>query len=113
MAGSGLGERVRGDARRGRHLVVPLPGRPLGVVDQDRDRRAERAAVAHTAEELDLVGLEAHARPAAVAEPPAGELGSDVVDEDGETRGQALDDDHEGRAVGFARGQKAQHDVPL
>ena len=69
--------------------------------------------MAHPAEQLDLVGLEAHARSAPVPEPPPGELGCDVVDEDGETRGQTLDDDHQGRAVGFARGQEAQHDVPL
>ena len=49
---------------------------------EDRDRRAERAAVAHAAEELDLVLLEAHARAAAVAEAAARELGGDVVDQD-------------------------------
>ena len=69
--------------------------------------------MADAAEELDLVVLEAHARPAAVAEPPAGELGPDVVDEDGQAGGQALDGDHEGRAVGLARRQEAQHDIPL
>ena len=47
--------------------------------------------MAHAAEQLDLVGFEAHARAAPVAEPPARELGRDVVDEDGEARGQALD----------------------
>ena len=53
--------------------------------------------------------LEAHARAAAVAEPAARQLGRDVVDEDRETGGQALDGDHQGRAVRLARGQEAQH----
>ena len=42
--------------------------------------RAERAAVADAAEELDVVVLEAHARPAAVAEAAARQLVGDVVD---------------------------------
>ena len=65
--------------------------------------------MADAAEELDLVLLEAHARPAAVAEPPAGELVGDVVDQDRETGGQPLDGDHQGRAVRLARRQEAQH----
>ena len=77
----------------------------------DRDRRAERAAVPDAAEELELVLLEAHARTAAVAEPAARELGRDVVDEDRKARGQPLDGDHEGRTVGLARRQEAQHGV--
>ena len=68
--------------------------------------------MAHAAEELELVVLEAHARAAAVAEAAARELVGDVVDEDGETGGQALDGDHQGRSVGLARRQEAQHTVP-
>ena len=71
----------------------------------------ERAAVADPAEELQLVLLEAHARTAPVAEAPARELGRDVVSEDGKAGGHALDRDHEGRTVGFARRQVAQHGV--
>ena len=49
--------------------------------------------------------------PAAVAESPARELGRDVVDEDRKAGGHALDRDHEGRTVGLARRQEAQHGV--
>ena len=65
--------------------------------------------MAYAAEELELVLLEAHARAAAVAEAPPGELGGDVVDEDGQAGRQALDRDHQGRSVGLARRQEAQH----
>ena len=47
--------------------------------------------------------------PAAVAEPPARELVGDVVDQDRETGGQALDGDHQRRSVGLARRQEPQH----
>ena len=70
---------------------------------------AERAAVAHPAEELDLVGLEAHAGAAAVAEAAARQLVGDVVDEDRQAGGQALDGDHQRRSVGLARRQEPQH----
>ncbi len=63
--------------------------------------------------EGDLVGLEAHARAAAVAEASTGQLGGDVGGLDGQTGGQTLDDDDEGFAVGFAGGQEAQHVATL
>jgi hypothetical protein len=47
-------------ARFGVHRVDPLG--PLGVVDHDRDRGAERGAVADAAEDLDAVLFEGHAR---------------------------------------------------
>ena len=80
VAGAGLVERLLGDAGRGRHLLLPL--RPLGVVDHDRHRGAEREAVADPAEELDVVTLEAHARAAAEAEAAAGQLVADLLDGD-------------------------------
>ena len=79
VTGPGLGERRGGRPVLGgrRHLLLPLVGvaLPLGVGDLDGDRRAERAAVADAAEERDLVLLEAHPRPTAVAEPAPGQLG--------------------------------------
>ena len=51
--------------------------------------------------------------PAAEAEAAAGQLGGDVVDGDRQAGGQPLDDDDEGRAVGFAGGQVAQHGANL
>ena len=104
---AGLVERLLGGARRGRHLLLPL--RPLGVVDHDRDRRAEGEAVAHAAEELDVVALEAHARTAAESEAAAGELVADLLDGDGQARGQTLDHHREGGAVGLTGGQVTQH----
>ena len=67
--------------------------------------------MADAAEELELVLLEPHARAAPVAEAAARELGRDVVDEDGKAGGHALDRDHQGRTVGLARRQEAQHGV--
>ena len=87
VAGAGLGQR--------RLVVAPgagdisschLSGGPLGVADLDGHRRAERAAVADAAEQRDLVLLEAHPRPAAVAEAAAGQLALHVLDRDRQTR---------------------------
>ena len=65
--------------------------------------------MADAAEQRDLVLLEAHPGPAAVAEAAAGQLGRDVFDRDLRARGQALDDDDERLAVRLAGGQEAQH----
>ena len=69
--------------------------------------------MAHAAEQLELVLLEPHARPAPEAEAPAGELGCDVLDEDRQPRGQALDDRHQPGTVRFARSQVAQHTITV
>jgi hypothetical protein len=55
-----------------------LPPGPLGVADHDRDRGADRRAVADTAEEGHLVLLELHPRTAAVAEASTGQGTGDV-----------------------------------
>ena len=107
VAGTGLVEGLLGDAGRGRHLLLPL--RPLGVVDHDRDRRAQREPVPDPAEELDVVALEAHARAAAEPQAATGELVADLVDGDGQARGQTLDHHREGGAVGLTGGQVTQH----
>ena len=65
--------------------------------------------MAHPAEELDVVALEAHAGTAAEAEATAGELVADLVDGDGQARRQALDHHREGGAVGLTGGQVTQH----
>ena len=64
--------------------------------------------MADAAEERDLVLLEAHAGPTAVAEPAPRQLVLDVL-HDGQPGGQALDDHDEGLAVGLAGGQVAEH----
>ena len=106
---AGLRQRRRRATGCRRHLVGPLAGRPLAVADQDRDRAAERTAVPYAPEELDVVGLEAHPRTAAVTQSTPRELACDIVDEDGQTGGQALDGDHQRRSVGLARRQEPQH----
>ena len=65
--------------------------------------------MAHAAEELDVVALEAHPRAAAEAEAAAGELGADLVDGDREAGREPLDHDHQGGAVRLPGGQVAQH----
>jgi hypothetical protein len=97
VARAGLMERLLGRARCRRHLFLPL--RPLGVVDHDRDRRPEGDPVADAAEELDVVALEAHAGTAAEPEAAPRQLVADLLDGDGQARGQALDDHREGGAV--------------
>ncbi len=93
--------------RVGGHDDRPLG--PLGVADADRDRTALRDAVPHPAEELDLVALEGHPRTAPVAEPAAGQLVRDVLRGQPDPGGDALDDAHQGRAVGLPCGQPAHH----
>ena len=111
VARPGLVQRLLGHARRGRHLLLPL--RPLGVVDHDRDRRAEREAVPDPAEDLDVVALEAHPRPAAEPQPAPGQLVAELLDGDRKTRGEPFDHHGERGAVRFAGGQVAQHQVRL
>ncbi len=106
---TGLGQRRRRATGCGRHLLGPLAGGPFAVAHQDGERAPERAPVPDAAEELDLVLLEPHARPAAVAEAAARQLIGDVVDQDGKTGGQALDGDHQRRSVRLARRQVPQH----
>ena len=56
VTGPDLGERILGGAGRRGHLLVPLvAAEPLGVLDLDGDRRAERAAVADPADQRQLV----------------------------------------------------------
>ena len=66
-------------------------------------------SVADAAHQAELVTLEALPRPPAVAEAPAGQLGGDVLDGDGQAGGQPLDDDAERAPVGLAGGQEPEH----
>ena len=65
--------------------------------------------MADAAEDRDLVLLEAHPGPAAVAEAPAGQLVLHLADLDGQAGRQALDDHDEGLAVGLTRRQEPEH----
>ena len=64
--------------------------------------------MADAAEELDVVALEPHAGAAAEAEPAAGELVADLLDGDGQARGETLDDHRQGGAVRLTGGQVTQ-----
>ena len=86
-----------------------LPLRPLGVADLDRDRAAERDAVADAGEHGDLVLLELHPGTAAVAEAAAGQLAGDVVGGDVDACDHAFDHGHQGAAVGFTSCSPSQH----
>src|SRR5918998_4026447 len=93
---------------------MPLVGAsPFGVGDLARHRRPEGAAVADAAHDRDLVLLEAHARPAAVAEAASGQLAADVVDDHRQPGRQALDDDDEGASVGLAGGEVPEHALTI
>ena len=110
VAGAGRGQRRGGGPGSGRHLLGPLAAGPLAVGDLDGHRRAEGAAVADAAQEGHLVLLEAHAG-ARGRSPGAGGPARplDVLDGHRQPGGQALEDHHEGLAVGLAGGQEAQH----
>ena len=94
-----------------RHLLLPLVGVavPLAVADLDGHRRAEGAAVAHAADDRDLVLLEPHAGPAAVAEAPPGQLVLHLLHGDGQPGRQALDDHDERPPVRLTRRQEPEH----
>ena len=82
------------------------PPRPVLVVavrDEQRERRAERAAVAQAGEHLDPVLLDLLPRAAAVALLAAREVGVDRVAVEHEPGRQAADDRDERRAVRLAR----------
>ena len=97
-------------ARRGIHDLLPVL--PVAIVDQHRDRRAERLAGAHAGEELSVVLLDLHAPPAAVALLAARELDVDVLGEEWQARGHSFENGHERVPVGFAGGCEAQHASP-
>ena len=81
--------RLRGDpdrSSRGAGIHDLLPVLPVAIVDQHRDRRAERLAGANAGEKFDRVLLDLHAAPAAVALLAARELGVDVVGEQRQAR---------------------------
>ena len=110
VPGPDLGERRLGLPRRRRHLPMPLVApEPLGVLDLDRDRRAERASVSHAADQCQLVGLEALARTAPVPEPAASHLDLDLLDGDLEPGRESLDDDHQGLPMRLAGGEETEH----
>ncbi len=112
---TGPGERrVAGPARDqlgvdrvGRHDRLPL--RPLGVADPHGHRPALGDTVPDAADHLQLVGLELHPRPAAVAEAATGQLGGQLLGGDLDPGDHALQHGDQGRTVGLPGGDPAQH----
>jgi hypothetical protein len=90
----------------GAHGLSPLV--PLGVADEHRHRRAQRGAVAHAAQQLEVVALPGHAGTAAGAQAATSELMADVLAGHGHAGGHALEDAHQGRAVGLTGSEIAQ-----
>ena len=110
VAGTHLGERRLRRSGSRAHLLVPLvAAEPLAVLDLDRHGRPERAAVAHTTDQCEFVGLEALAGAAAVSEPAAAHLCLDLLDGDRKSRRETLHHDDERLTVGFARREIPQH----
>lgn len=69
--------------------------------------------MADSAEQADVVLLEAHARPAAIAKAAASQFGADRLNGDRQAGRKSLDDDDEGGAVGLASGKEAEHGLNL
>jgi hypothetical protein len=84
-----------------RDFLVVLAARVL-VADHHRDRRAERLAVEHARQDLDLIGLLALADQPALARPASIELGLDLRHVEREARRAAIDHDAERRTMRFA-----------
>jgi hypothetical protein len=110
LVASQPGEYVGVHGVRG-HDLFPLG--PFGVVDPHGDRPALGQPVAHPAQELDLVGLEAHARAPPEPEPPAGELLVQVGGRDLDPGNHAFEHGHQRGPVRLPSGDPTQHPTIL
>jgi hypothetical protein len=106
LASAGGADLVEVVAVLGVHRVDPLG--PLGVVDHDAQRRAEREPVPEPRDDLELVDLEVHAGRAPVPEPAPFELAVEVGPVDAQPRREPFDGGDERRPVGLPGGQEAQ-----
>ena len=88
------------------HAVRPV--RVVAVLDQERHRAAERAAVADAAPDLRAVGLDLHPPAAPVAELAAREVGVDVLRSHLQAGRETLQDGHEAGAMGLPRRRETQ-----
>ena len=92
------------------HLHRSLPVLPVAVLDDERDRRAERLAAADAADDPGRVVLDLLAFTPPVSTLTAAEVGVDVAGGVERHAGrQALDDHRELRAVRFAGREKSKH----
>src|SRR5579862_1204121 len=86
----------------------PGPVLVVAVAHDERERRAERAALTEAREHLDLVRLDLLARRAPVAGLPAAQVRVDRLAVEHEARGQSRQDGDEGRAVRLAGGRELE-----
>src|SRR5450759_3779901 len=91
----------------GGHLGGPV--RVILVLEYQRDRAPDRHPATYAADDPSDVGLDLLTSPAPVSALTAGEIATQVVLGDLESRGNSIDDDGQLRAVRFARGQQSQH----
>src|SRR5438034_3241278 len=105
VAGAGPGHLTpplgAGGIGLGRHHVPPVL--PVAVPDEHGDGRAQRLARPEPREPFDPVGLDLHARAAAVATHAPLQLGVDPVGRHGKPRGNPLEDPHQAAPVRLAR----------
>jgi hypothetical protein len=85
-----------------------LPVSVVVVADKHGDRGAQRATVAHAAQELDLILLYLLATAPAVTLLPAGEIPIDVLREQPESRWDPVYQRHLTGAVRFPRRRKTK-----
>src|SRR5207248_5111990 len=75
--------------RLNRHHFVPVG--PIFVFDQHRQRRAEGQAVTNSAEDLDMIAFDLHARATPVTLLPSPEFMIDLIKIDRDAGGQTFD----------------------
>jgi len=104
-----VGEQFRVHGIGGHDL---LPFGPFGVSHLDGDRTSLGAAVADAAKNGHDVLLELHPRAASVAEAAAGQGVCDVAAGDFHTGGDALNNSHQSRTMGFTGSQPTHNFHP-
>ncbi len=114
MAGPDLGKRRLGAAGSWRHLCMPLVAtHPFGVADLNRERRTERATMAHATDERQFVNLESLAGATTVTQSTATHLSLDLLNSDLKPSRKALNNGDKRLTVGFTGGEQAEHATRL
>ena len=112
------GTRTRDDgaARTGRicrriglHAHRVLPVRPVTVLNEERNRAADRFAVADAGNDVGGIALDGHALTAAVAELTAAEIAGEIRRRDAQSGRHAFDDHDQRAAVRFTCSEKTKH----
>ena len=111
MAGPGQVDLLHALAHRpGAHALLPVG--VVAVGDLQRDRTAQRAAVADAPGDLGGVALDLHAPAPAMAELAARHVAVQILRAHLQTSRQALDDAGQARAVGLTGGYQSQRHRP-